>query len=275
MATEKRSKYYKHPKYGHVYGEDMVTPGARLIWPHLVKPKDPPPPTEGQQQGAPRYELSFMIPKTEATEAWLNALKKMVSEMLVIFNDDKKAKLSIEKFLQDGDSDFDLERYPQLAQHYVLQGRNTQAIKLVDAKLKPVGPEVVQGGMIGKGSLTPLITAHGLSFKLQAVQVLRDDGQRFLGGTRDATALFDECEGDTFESAVSEPEGEPETVSEALDEAIGTEPTPPTAPVDLEAPAPVAVQSAALVGKAAAAKAETVTNTKKGGAGKAAAVNLL
>ena len=57
MANEKTEKemkpedFYKHPKFGQVYGRPEVTPTGRCSWPTLVKPQDPPPPKPGEQPG--------------------------------------------------------------------------------------------------------------------------------------------------------------------------------------------------------------------------------
>ena len=35
-----KNRYYKHPTYGHVYGESLPTPLGRFCWVYLTKPKD-------------------------------------------------------------------------------------------------------------------------------------------------------------------------------------------------------------------------------------------
>ena len=122
-----KSRFYKHPEYQHVYGESMVTPVGRIAWTYLTKPKDAPPPKEGQTQGAPRYEATLIINKAAAVD-FINKVKAMTDEMLVEFNRGRSANLGECKlFGKYGDGDTaDLEKYPFYKDSLILVARNAK-----------------------------------------------------------------------------------------------------------------------------------------------------
>lgn len=221
--TEKK-QYYKHPKYGHVYGEDIRTPTGRAAWPALVEPKEPPPPQPGQAKGAPRYECTLLLPKLDIDVIAFKALmQKMVDGMLARYNEGQKAKLSELTLFADGDS-FDLEKYPYYAGNYIMVARNAEKPRVANtARPKPqlIADSAVQGGNKVRFVVTPLITAKGVSYKLLLVQYVEDDGTKFAGARPDPMRLLDEIPGDdvTDEAAAVEAAKEV-TVGEALDQAI-------------------------------------------------------
>ena len=187
-----KNRYYKHPTYGHVYGESLPTPLGRFCWVYLTKPKDAPPPLEGQQQGPPRYEITVLLDKGSSAD-FITSLKAMTDEMLALFNKGRSANLGECKlFGKNGDGDeADLEKYPYYKNCWVLTGRNAKAPKVVGPDRKPIDPKEVIGGHLGKVVITPLITAHGISYKLEAVQFVKDDGVRIGGSVRDTVELFE------------------------------------------------------------------------------------
>ena len=216
-----KSKYYRHATYGTVYGESAPTPQGRLAWPSLVKPKDPPKSKEGAM-GQPRYEVSLILPKNNPKVAtFLDYIKTETAEMLKLFNDGSKVKIAIDSFVQDGDN-FDAEKYPYYVNSWVLVARNAKAPTIVDDAKGEVGPELIKGGMIGKLMVTPLITSHGLSYKLEVVQFLKDDGVRFAGGSgRDMSALLSQLDDDD-EAATPEVEVEAPKAAAPVAEAKAT-----------------------------------------------------
>lgn len=180
-----KSKYYKHPKFGITYGDEIRTPVGRFVWPSLVTPKEPPPPQAGQEPGKPRYEVSLLLKKgVKEVEAFLKELKTMTAEMLPIFNDKRPAKISFDKIINDGD-EADLEKYPYYEGHYVLVGRNSKQPEIFNKKREKVEASELIGGLNGVLLITPLITAHGVSYKLSAAQIVSDDGTRFGSFSRD------------------------------------------------------------------------------------------
>ncbi len=191
------TKYYKHPTYGHVYGESLPTPEGRLAWVYLTKPKAAPPPQDGQPQGEPRYEITLILNKEDkAVKAFITSLKKMTDEMLVLFNKGRSANLGECKlFGKSGDGDeADHEKYPFYKGAWALVARNAKVVKTVGPDRKGVEASVITGGNIGKLVVTPMITAHGISYKLEVVQFLKDDGTKYAGAARDAVELLGACE---------------------------------------------------------------------------------
>lgn len=178
------NKYYKHVKYGTVYGNPVITPTGRCAWPALVKPQEAPPAKPGEPQGAPRYGITIILPKAEKpVQEWNKAVSVMVKEMLVLFNEGRKAKLSIENILLDGDG-FDLEKYPYYKDSWILTARNVKLPPIVDGKKSEIPVDAVMGGMFVRATVTPLLTGHGVSYKLEALQRVRDDNTRFAGANR-------------------------------------------------------------------------------------------
>jgi len=214
-------KYYKHPSYGTTYGESTPSPRGRFAWPSLVKPKDPPKSKDGAV-GSPRYEVSLILPKNDPkVQTFLDYIKAECSAMLETFNQGAKAKIAIDNFMQDGDN-FDAEKYPYYVNSWVLVARNTKMPTIVDDAKGEVGPEIIKGGMIGKLMVTPLITPHGLSYKLEVVQFLKDDGVRFAGGSgRDMSALLSQLDDDD-EAATPEVEVEAPKAAAPVAEAKAT-----------------------------------------------------
>ncbi len=185
MATQKK-QFYKHPQYGTVYGEALVTPTGRCAWPALVKPQDAPAAQPGQQQGAPRYGITIILPKGDkVVEAWIKGTAAMVKDMLVVFNDKRPAKMGIENVLQDGDDGkWDLEKYPYYKNSWLLTARNVQLPPVVDGQRNEIPVDAILGGMFVRATVTPLLTGHGISFKLNALQRVKDDDVRFGGANR-------------------------------------------------------------------------------------------
>lgn len=194
-------KYFKHPVYGHVYGESLRTPPGRLIWPHLVNPRPAPPPQPGQAPGQPRYESSIVwTAGSPDVVAFITTVQSQVNEMLAIFNEGRSAKLgAITKFVEDGNT-MDHEKYPYLKDCLMLTARNAvlatsptdKGLLVVDQNIQIMEDRsALQGGMIVQFVVVPLLTAHGVSFKLEALQLHADDGQRFGGGQRSLKELLD------------------------------------------------------------------------------------
>lgn len=217
--TEK-NKYYKHPTYGHVYGERLVTPFGRAAWPALLVPKEPPPPQPGQQPGQPRYELTLLLKKDDKdVKAFIKRLKEMTGEMVELFNKGRSAKISVDEPLKDG-NDFDLEKYPYYKDNFILVGRNTKQINVVDGKKRDIDVKMVEGGNIVCAVVCPLVTAHGISYKLEIVQFVKDDGVKFAGSIAPADtylSIIEETPEDEDEQEEEEEESE-ESESESEEE---------------------------------------------------------
>lgn len=211
----KAPDFYKHPQFGHVYGPTVSTPSGRFAWvSHLVKPKDGMKQQDGSQ-GPPRYEITLLLSKDDPrVKSFINETEKLSKYLVQHYNVGKKAQLAGVEFLKDGD-EFDLEKYPFYKDMWVLIARNQKQPPCYDKDKLELAHNKVLGGQIGKILATPLITAHGMSFKLEAVQVLKDDGVRFAGGMRDLTELLDDATSeDTEKNGSSESEGVSESSQE-------------------------------------------------------------
>jgi len=202
-------KYYKHPTYGHVYGLSIPTPIGRGGWPNLVKPKAAPPPKEGEKQGAPRYEQTLFLQKDNPSVIkFCETIKNMTDEMIELFNHKRAATIGgCRLFGKNGDGDeMDLEKYPFAKGCHVLVARNANPVKVVNKERKIIEPGLIEGGVKVRFVINPIVTAHGISYKLEAVQLWEDDGVRFAGAARDAVELFDACSDDDVESETEDTE---------------------------------------------------------------------
>jgi len=209
-------KLYKHPKYGHVYGPSIKAPKGRFSWPALTTPKDPPPPEPGAAPGTPRYELTLLLDKkSDKTVLFFKHIAEIAKEMETLFNQGRKgSKVSLGEYYTDGDDfiasreDY-AEKYPYYKGKYVIVVRNAKQPQIFGAAgdeedeggnpvLPEIDPSEVHAGMKGRVILNPLFTAHGVSYKLEAVQVLEDDGTRYGGGAPNFASLLADSDEDEF-----------------------------------------------------------------------------
>lgn len=207
-----KPKYYQNPTYKHVYGLDIATPVGRLVYPSLIVPKAFKG-KEGQTQeknSAPRYEANILIEKSHPDVAgFIKNLKEMTDGMLEVFNKGRSMKISDLEVLTDGDIQYnkDNEKYEFYKDKWVVVARNVDKPKTID-KNGDIDAGVFEGGMKVKGLVTPMITTHGVSFKLRTLKYVGDDGERFGGGARDQSSLLndgdDEAEAFTPEKSIDE-----------------------------------------------------------------------
>lgn len=187
-----KSKYYKHPKFGHVYGEDIRVPVSRVAWPYLVTPR----PMKEGSEGAPRFEVTFLLPKEDPqTEFFLNAMKTMSGEMVELFNKGRGTSIAITNVVGDGDNPwpgFDKDAYPYYAGNWIVTARNTQLPTIVGPEKTPIEGSVIKAGMKCKAVVTPIVTSHGVSYKLGIIQLIEDDGTSW-GFKKDLTAMLDDA----------------------------------------------------------------------------------
>ena len=205
--------YYKHPEYGFVYGESVPTPRGRLCWPYLVKPRPGMKQKDGTE-GQARFEITIALAKNDPkVKTFLEYIAAETKAMVARFNEGRSAELAVSRFVKDGDA-MDAEDYPYYQGCWVLCARNSKPVQIIDDAKGEIEASTIKGGMIGKLMVTPLITAHGLSYKLELVQFLKDDGVRFAGGSggRDMAALMSKLD-DGEESAEPTLQAEAEKVS--------------------------------------------------------------
>lgn len=235
QASPKR-EFTRHPKYGHVYGHKIVTPVGRLAWPYLVSPREGMDSVNGK--GQPRYEATILLDeKNPKVSEFVAEVEKMATGMASLFNrsdvtaeddDDtegtpfsrklKKQKKRVQLNPADltivkTEEDFDIKKYPQYKGMYVLVARNADKPVLIGINKTEVGTytpvEAAKfiAGLLVRFVITPLLTIHGLSYKLNDVQLIRDDGKRY-GGQQDSSGLLAEAEADLGEFLEDDKEGD-------------------------------------------------------------------
>lgn len=212
-------KYYRHPKFGRVYGNTLKTPIGRLCWPALSAPKE----DTFNGQTTSRYGCTILLPKEDGKSAdFIEKLNNMLDEeggMLEIFNEHADVNISLSSdVLKDGDT-FDMEKYPYYKGNYVLLARNEKPVPVYGASGKDdiLEPSVIVGGVLGRCIVTPHLGPSGVSFKLDAVQFWKDDGTKFGGAGRNLDAFLDAIEGveDEYEESQEDMTPEiPETYEE-------------------------------------------------------------
>lgn len=201
-----KSKYYKHPQFGQVYLNEVVgTPVGRLVWPYFTEPRPPGPPKEGWAPQPPKHEGTLLLEKgVPENEAWIAEMTEESKAMLELFNKNNRAPLAQGlPVVRDGD-DFDAEKYPYYKNKWIITAKNQHPPKFVDAKVQPIEPNAFLGGMEVRFSLTAMVSKGGFSYKLNSVQLVRDDGARYGGGTRDFNAVFEACDGEAPPSESAE-----------------------------------------------------------------------
>lgn len=206
MNTPQKKKYYQHPEFKHVYGDQVVTPIGRLVYPSLIVPKKFKGKDGGEKQNsAPRYEGTILLAKDGGAQlqAFIDQVDAMTTEMLEIFNKGRSMKFSDLEILKDGDIQYekDPEKYDFYKGMWVIPARNAKKPETID-KTGDIDASIFEGGMKVKGLLTPMITAHGVSYRLDTLKYIGDDGQRFGGGIRDNSHLLNEGDEDEAEEAV-------------------------------------------------------------------------
>lgn len=227
---EKR-EYYKHPTFGHVYGVKLVTPVGRLSWPSLVTPR------EGMEvngnPGTPRYELTLLLEeKNPKVKVFFERVERMAEEMCEVFNGVGESPLKKKKASRidpedltfyKTDDEFDLDKYTYYKNQLIIVARNAERPNLISLD-KTEKDEYVQleptkfiAGQLIRIVVTPIITVHGLSYKLNDVQFIRDDGVRFGGGGLiDSSGLLAETEDELLDEYLEE-DADDDTLESAAD----------------------------------------------------------
>lgn len=187
-------KYYEN-KQGGLHGNDTYTPIGRIAFVNLVSPQIyKPDPTS-----APRYGVTLLIPKDmdkqsleiietrikkeigDIREAWLKKEFAKLSGKVKYeaFKTAKVAAMEGRPFLRDGD----MQKYEGFADHYYIRANNpnregTGGFLILDGRT----PEEFEAGMLCRLQVSPMVDANGVSYKLKAIRLIKDDGVRFKSG---------------------------------------------------------------------------------------------
>lgn len=134
----------------------------------------------------PKYSVTLLIPKTD--KATYKALRAAEAEAAEIGKSKKfggKIPSNLATVIRDGDTEADLELYPENAGHWYMAVRNTRRPLVVDQNLNEIldATEVYSGCYI-KASVDAFPYnfegKKGISFSITAVQKVRDGES--LGG---------------------------------------------------------------------------------------------
>lgn len=253
-------KFYIHPQYKRLYGDKIVTCRVAAAWPALAIPRLPPA-MEGQPPGAPRYEATLVINKDDKDAAsFLTNLNAMVKEMVLQYNaaakKDARPQLAIEDSLIDGDSGkFPLDKYPYYKNCWLLIARNTKQPVFKDYKGEAFADGTLfKGGDITRAEITPHLGPTGISFKLEAIQLIKRGTEPMGGGMPNhGELLAEEEDGEVVAPAVRE------TVEAPMCELSPTEGEYVSGNVQTKAPETEPLVPAELAAAATAAPQVTLT----------------
>lgn len=194
------SEFYMN-KFGNVFGEMMATPIGRANFINLKTPNT-------KYQPA-KYGLSILFEKKDAAvKTGLNVMIKHCKD-LIAFAASKGKKT--EEFtvgpIRDGDSD-KTSKYQGFAGKWFISAKNASQPDMImmGKKMEVASPDLFLPGVLVRATVSPIIYDDGVSWKVHAVQFVKDDGVRFYGGPdpKSLLAALDEDE-PPAEEALEEP----------------------------------------------------------------------
>lgn len=243
----KNASGYGTDRFGNFYGPQLSTPVGRIVYPALKNARaDTRDPIEGQGPRPDRWQATVLLDKkNKEVKKWIASIEEEGQAMLTAFNKAAKArgeklKISCDSVVIDGDEFLAAkagraEKNPFYAGHWVIQAdlpasNGKTAPESFNAKLKPIDGDTIVGGMLCSLAVALCIFKSGPKFRLQGVQLVKDDGVRLGATQKSAKDLFaaigtDEGEDDETEESADEDtesvetEEEEETESEDADES--------------------------------------------------------
>ena len=202
-------------KNGNVWGSSFATPACRCAFVSLVTPKLQKKFKEGDPDTC-KFEMTLLLDPTDKTHAaWCEQTKKYVNAMKEEFNDGRDTQIGDVKIGKDGNKLNKEDRYPFYENRIVIQTRVPEKFKptCYGANMEVIYNSVIQGGMVVKAVITPLLTNTGISYRLGKVRLVSDDGTRFGNVVNEAAmnALLADDDDTTEQLA--------DTVEEVVEEA--------------------------------------------------------
>lgn len=194
MTNEKKDLYVN--QYGQVYTAMLRTPVGRAAFTKLITPDI--------YQGQPKYRTCILFPKDNPEV--VNSLKRLetaAEEALKKKFGDKldKQRVALNAALRDGD-DAKMAEYKGFKGCWYIQPGTKQIPTIVDEKESAIGAEAIISGMKVRAVVTGIITDKGVGWRLDILQLVLDDGVRYLGGPDPRRLLsMDEEDSDGSESA--------------------------------------------------------------------------
>lgn len=252
--------YYKND-YGNVFGGTFTTPVGRLQFVSLAQAKE--------FRGKSTFGATLLFDK--ATEdSWLPGFALIENDIQQMIAQEYGENAPAFKYpmLRDGDT----EKYNGYAGRWYIKtsaGLNDARVGVYDAAGKTIDPSLPVAGMLARAVVRVGLFDNGVTYKLVAIQLIKDDGVRFTGAPDPLSFLSDSpivgyAEADTFVApAVVAPVAQVQQVQAAPIAAKtgAVSAARPAAPVNVPA-APAQAQAARPGPSAAVAAAQRQAMTQ-------------
>jgi hypothetical protein len=201
-----KPKYFKN-KFGCIFGDNILTPRFRLIYPHLRQRSDL----------SKKYQICCLFdPKDPKVKADLLKMQKVGK--LLIQEAGKAGKGYKNPPLKNGNDNEKEEFHDK----FYIQPSAKELPILVDVDNNALQPDAFSSGMICRAVVQPIFfpaNGAGIAWTFSALRLVKDDGIRYYNGP-DPKSLFEddsEDEGDDVdeESDEDELEAAPATAKKA------------------------------------------------------------
>lgn len=192
-----------------VNGNTVITGEVRLSYVHLLEPSD------NFDSGKLRYSVRVLVSKDDTDT--LEAIKQ-AKESVIRAGLEKHWGGSLPKKIADTMVDSDVaedqkgevyaEKDPEEANHFAIPAWNANAVEVVNAGMRPANEDEIYSGVYARVALRPWLWnsngRKGISYSLEAVQIIRD-GERLGGaGKTKATSVFSAVAGEGFGAIASD-----------------------------------------------------------------------
>lgn len=187
---------FKSKGSGNVYlsrDEKGVSTGkGRFAWVHVVTKQ---PGKLDEKTGArwkDQFTIDFVFPKSdEAGEKFRKRIIEIKNEMVKLYNEDVKTKILVDDSDIFRDGNKSAEKQPLYADCWTFSAKSDEPIKVFDRHVKPIDAAVVKAGNVGKLVVRPKVHAKGLSYDVEIIQWIADDGVLFGGTKADSTDVLE------------------------------------------------------------------------------------
>lgn len=222
--------YYKND-YGNIFGNTFTTPVGRLQFVALAEAKE--------FRGKAKLGATLLFDKA-TQDSWLPGFALIENDIAGMIAQEYPDGAPAFKYpmLRDGDS----EKYNGFAGRWYIKasaGVNDARIGVYDAAGKTIDPSLPVAGMLARAVVRVGLFDNGVSYKLVAVQLIKDDGVRFTGAPDPLNFLSDSPivgyeGGDTFVApAVVAPSMQAVAVAPIAAKTGAIQAARPTAPVSV------------------------------------------
>lgn len=191
--------YYKND-YGNVFGNTFTTPVGRLQFVALADSKE--------FRGKAKFGATLLFDKV-SYDSWISGFALIENDINTMLAQEYPDGAPAFKYpmLRDGDA----EKYNGFAGRWYIKtsaSLNDQRVAVYDAAGKPIDPSLPVAGMLARAVVRVGLFDNGVSYKLIAIQLIKDDGVRFTGAPDPASFLTDTplvgySEADTFVAPVA------------------------------------------------------------------------